>query len=509
MRPLRRSVALALLFLLPLAQTACICFGAREERAARPVPTERPAAPPAVAERGDGLAYPTGNAATSALWVEKHAPSEVVVGEPFAYEIRIENLTPDPILGITVEDRLPRGFRLEEQDAAVGEEGVVLLRIDRLEGRETRTLRLRGTALEAGTLTNCVSVSVDNEWCLSHEAVRPSLSISKTGPEEVSACDTIRYEIVVTNDGEGTVRGVVVEDDLPEGLQALAEGTRFEVGDLATGDSRRFVVEARPTRTGTFTNRAIARGAGGVAADSEEVVTRVVRPALELDVECPGVRFGGQTIDARIVVSNTGDGRVPALALEVPVPAGSSFVSAEDGGALRGGTVVWALPALEPGAAHETGLVLRAERLGPLTIEARAEGACAEPVSASCTTEVRGIPAVLLEVVDMQDPVAVGDLETYVIRVTNQGTLADTGLRVVCELEDEMRFVEASGPTPGRAEDGVVTFEPLPSLAPKEQAAWRVVVRAVAPGDVRFHVRLETDELGRPVEETEATHFYE
>jgi hypothetical protein len=37
---------------------------------------------------------------------------------------------------------------------------------------------------------------------------------------------------------------------------------------------------------------------------------------------------------------------------------------------------------------------------------------------------------------------------------------------------------------------------------------WRVVVRAVEPGDVRMKVTLTSDQLTRPVEKTEATNFY-
>jgi hypothetical protein len=36
-----------------------------------------------------------------------------------------------------------------------------------------------------------------------------------------------------------------------------------------------------------------------------------------------------------------------------------------------------------------------------------------------------------------------------------------------------------------------------------------VVVSAVRPGDVRFKVIMNSDELTRPVEESEATHLYE
>jgi hypothetical protein len=72
-----------------------------------------------------------------------------------------------------------------------------------------------------------------------------------------------------------------------------------------------------------------------------------------------------------------------------------------------------------------------------------------------------------------------------------------------------MSHISSSGVTRSSAEGSKVTFQPLGSLAPGEKAEWRVNVRAVSAGDVRFKVDMNTDQLSRPVEETEATHLYE
>lgn len=117
----------------------------------------------------------------------------------------------------------------------------------------------------------------------------------------------------------------------------------------------------------------------------------------------------------------------------------------------------------------------------------------------------------MLEVIDVDDPVEVGKDTTYIITVTNQGSDHSRNVRVTCALEAGMEYVSSSGPTTGTlgAEGKVVAFEPLPSLAPKAKASWKVGVRALSEGDVRFKVGMTDDRLERPVEETEATHFYE
>jgi uncharacterized repeat protein (TIGR01451 family) len=124
-------------------------------------------------------------------------------------------------------------------------------------------------------------------------------------------------------------------------------------------------------------------------------------------------------------------------------------------------------------------------------------------------TSVTGIPALALEVVDIEDPVRIGSRATYVIRVENQGSATATNIRIGCLLENNVQYVSSAGATASSQEGQTIRFFPLGSLAPKAQAAWRVVVEAVREGDVRFKAVMNADQLSRPVEETESTHIYD
>ena len=74
--------------------------------------------------------------------------------------------------------------------------------------------------------------------------------------------------------------------------------------------------------------------------------------------------------------------------------------------------------------------LLAARQLGPLTFASSANGASGTAKSSSCTTEVVGVPAILLEVVDVEDPVEVGKEAVYDIKVTNQGSAIGTNIRI-------------------------------------------------------------------------------
>jgi len=191
------------------------------------------------------------------------------------------------------------------------------------------------------------------------------------------------------------------------------------------------------------------------------------------------------------------------------LPAGAKFVSATGGGQMTAGKVTWKLGTLAAGSSKKLSVTVMPEKSGTYTDVATATATCAEGVRASAQTVIAGIPAVLLEVIDIEDPIEIGSNTTYVIVATNQGSSDGTNISIVCTLEENAQYVSSSGATTGRAQANQVVFQPLTRLAPKAKATWRVVVKAVKPGDVRFKVTMNTDQITRPVEETEATHLYE
>jgi hypothetical protein len=140
---------------------------------------------------------------------------------------------------------------------------------------------------------------------------------------------------------------------------------------------------------------------------------------------------------------------------------------------------------------------------------ATATAYCTETVTDSAKTSITGIPASRLQVIDLEDPVEVSHTTTYLITVVNEGSAADSNVRIVCTLDDKVQYVSSAGATAGSLMGKTVNFAPLRTLEPKAKATWRVVVRGARAGDVRFKVSMHTDQLALPIEHTEATHIYE
>ena len=144
-----------------------------------------------------------------------------------------------------------------------------------------------------------------------------------------------------------------------------------------------------------------------------------------------------------------------------------------------------------------------------VTAFASAKAKAADKVDTTIITDVAGIAGLLSTLVDTNDPVPLGDNEIYVITANNTGSLDATKIGITCVLPDSMEFVESTGATKGNIDGNILTFESLPALAPNAEAKWKVVVKALKPGDVRFKVSVTSEQLERPVELIESTHFYE
>ena len=455
-------------------------------------------------------AYPTGRQASSVILLEKIAPRQVGVGEPFDYILKVTNLTDLRVEDVSVTDKFPANFKVASTDPKANSMAgnVGNWQLGEFAPHESKTITVKGSAAGTGTLTQCANVDYTIPSCIDIEVVEPRLKLVQSAPSDVLLCDLIPIKYEVCNPGSGTTKDAIVTAALPAGLKTLEGQTsvNLNAGPLAPGACREFTVNARATKAGAYTNKSAA-AAGSLRAASNVTKTTVHQPVLAIEQTCPKTILLGRTFASVITVRNTGDAASANTVLEATVPAGASLLRASDSGLQSEGKVVWNLGSLAAKGSKEVTMTLSAG-IGTHSSRSSVKGACADAVADTCSTKVIGIPAILLEVVDVEDPIEVGANETYIITATNQGTLADTNIKIVATLEANQAYVSSGGATNGTAKGAVITFAPLASLAPKAKATWKVVVKAVKEGDVRFKVSMTSDQLTRSVDETEATYLY-
>ncbi|MBL9149467.1 MAG: DUF11 domain-containing protein [Phycisphaerae bacterium] len=463
---------------------------------------------------GTELAFPTGDKRTSTILLRQSAPSEMRVGQEYEYTIDVINLTKGDLQNVVVNSENFSNITYISSTppfTKVGQDDLAWL-IGDLPAGATKTIKVKAKANALGTATNCLSVSYANVLCIATNVVQPALQLTKTAtPELCGTCDEVKLTYEVKNTGTGVAEKTVIKDTLPAGLTTVDGKSVVELnaGDVAAGASKPFTVMAKAAKSGTFSSAATATAYPGLTAQSASPTTVVKQPNLTVTCDASSKVFVGRDITYKFTVKNTGDCPASNASIKAPIPANTTFVSADNGGRVEGGNVVWSMASVAAGQTATVSMKVKPNGIGNAPITATAMATCVQPATTNCATAVEGIPAILLEVVDTIDPVEVGGETTFVATVTNQGSADDDDIRIVLTLPAEMEFVSCDGPGPKATVNGkTVNLGPVSDLFPQQKAVWTIRVKATGSGDVRSQWSMTSKQFTKPILETESTTLF-
>ncbi len=322
---------------------------------------------------------------------------------------------------------------------------------------------------------NLPSIELDKSW-----AIAPGGDLDASGTP--SPGDILRYSITVTNGGLAAATNLVISDPISDPNLSLVVGSvtagagavittgngggdttiRVDYASFAGGgnsDTISYDVQvANPVAAGVSTLTNWASGDCDELPsepsddpttgpdDDPTVVPLDAAPdiAVTKDDGITEVRPGG-ALSYTITVSNLGNQGATGVVLSDPIPAGTSFVSASDGGAESGGTVTWPAFSLAAGASVTRTLNIQVNDPAPVgqaTVDNTAtaaddgtNGTDSDPTNNTDTDSDTLIQSDLAIVKsDSPDPVRAGETLTYTLAVTNNGPSADTNVTVTDTL---------------------------------------------------------------------------
>jgi uncharacterized repeat protein (TIGR01451 family) len=442
--------------------------------------------------------------------VELTAPKSINLGKPLVVEIVVKNTGSRPAERVRVEQELPASVRLLKTEPE-GErtQRRVSWSLGSLAAGSERWLKLTLEAVEEGEFT-CQPVVSHSPAATTSKLTWPRLALRQKQSQEAVLGEEVALVIEVSNPGTGPASGVILQHRLPPGLQhPRGDYLEKDVGELAPGESKDIALSVKAATKGSQVSQVTAKGDDGLEAKLEAVI-RVGQPDLRLTLTGPGQRYLNTEAIFTIEVKNPGDAPARQVQIINALPEDLRFDSASDGGQFDKTTriVTWTLDPLVGGANKLLNLKTTPVRTGVMTCrvtgraEPRLEG------HADATLEVLGVPALLLEVVDADDPLAVGEETVYEIRVKNQGSASNTRVQIIALLPDGLALVRAEGETPHRSQGKQVIFEPLDELKAEGEVVYRLKVRGTTPGDYRTRVQLQSEQLRIPVCEEESTKVY-
>ncbi|BAL80367.1 DUF7619 domain-containing protein [Caldisericum exile] len=373
----------------------------------------------------------------------------------------------------------------------------------------------------------------------------PNLHITKTGPSNVNAGDTITYTVEYWNDGNMTATGVVITETYDANVEFISAtpspdtGTnnRWTIGNVFVDNTHHTItitVKVKsPLPNGTVIHNTVTIDSDQTDPKDATFDTTVgsapILTITKVDTQDPVQ--AGDNIIYTITVGNTGNAPATNVVVIDTIPANTTFVSARfiskagtiDAPTVGGtGTVKWTLTgSLNPNEEFVVELIVKVNK--PLDngtiIHNTAHVSCAEDTSgkdSSTDTKVESAPILLIDKVDLHDPVNAGDNITYRITISNTGNMNAHNVIITDTVPNNTTFVSASfitgsgtitAPNPGST--GTVTYTLSNTLDIGTSVVVELVVKTNTPlpngTQIQNTASVKSSEIQTPITDSEIT----
>ncbi|MFA7681891.1 MAG: hypothetical protein WCX61_02575, partial [Candidatus Peribacteraceae bacterium] len=428
----------------------------------------------------DTTTVQTGATGKSAdLRITKSGPGTVQSGSTLSYTISVTNDGPDSATGVTITDVIPTGlsFVSADADCALQSTNVVCTHSGPLTSGSTDTFQItlkpQQTLACNSSITNTSSVtagtpdpdaidntsnSVQTTLLCNGPTDQPTFSISKTdGRTTVQPGETLTYTITVTNTSAVNATNARVNDILPSQLTYLSSSDSGQHSSgmvtwtglsIAAGASKTLTVQTQVQSTvpdGTIIRNVAAVGINLAQDDTTVQGSTQTNVTIDLTDSIDPVE-PCQSYNYNVRVTNLNASPVSGLLVKLMMDQDTTFLTADNGGSHSNDIVTWS----------------------NVSIAANGYTTLTATVKADCTTETDDIlrawastnnamdeettrvddggtngQDVTISITDSPDPVEIGEVLSYSIRVCNEES-TQRDIDVTAFLDEDTSFLDAS-----------------------------------------------------------------
>lgn len=484
---------------------------------------------------GAGERIVLGQATTTKTWTAQaqelslriSGPAEAAAGGGATYRIEVANPSSLAMTSGTVTLTLPPGttFSSATLQPTYTAADRVEWQLGNFGGQGSQMWDVTLRADRPGTLNVCAGLQAADgrnaQDCTTTTVLvgGATLDVQMTGPQQALVGDEVTFQILLTNRSAVPISGLVLVNRFDQGLAHEVSGSPIErdLPDLAPGQSTRTEVTFRATQPGQQCSRVEARGSGGVRSQAEACVSvfesQREQPAqLEVTKRGPARAAVGEKAEFVIDITNNGSTAVNNLRVVDSYDSSLVPIEATDGYETSGPNLAWTIDTLPPGRTVRLQVNCRCAQVAPRAcnrvVVGTQEGARAQ--SEACVEVGTGGGALSLTVTDLRDFVAVGKELSYEILVKNNAAAPDQQVVVTVVVPPELTPVSVGtrGPSAHTIDRQTVRFEPVAEIRPQETLVYRIVVRAVRPGEVTLRALLRSSRSLGTIEQAETTSIF-
>ncbi len=422
------------------------------------------------------------------LILEKSGPATSFPGQDVTYTIAVTNTGGTPASNVVLMDSLPLGLTYQSSNpAGVYASGILTWNVGVVDPGKTLTFQITAR-VDSGIENNSHLVDTamatwkdplgqDHGPVTTQAATEiftlPQVTIVKSGPASSYASATFAFTLQVCNVGGTDAQNVIVQDNLPAGLNYVSSNPSGTYSDrtitwslltLAAGACTNLTLTvqvAAGTPETTLVNIAGATwndllGAAGPQSTSSSIIIKA-GPSLTVTKSGPDQAMIGSNMTYSNEVCNAGGTAAENVSVIDMVPLGFEFVSANLGGTYNpsSGMVTWSLASLAPESCQTFTVTLRAACSLPpgsalvntAMIGWQGPGGAPDYGPVFATKQTQLDRQVLLSKVGSPRQVAPGADITYTITLKNIGTTPLTNVVVRETYDANVSFLNAT-PSP-------------------------------------------------------------
>jgi uncharacterized repeat protein (TIGR01451 family) len=410
---------------------------------------------------------------------------------------------------VVVIDQIPTGTDVVEIAPLVepAADGSVRWNLGTLAPGADSVITIKLMPRSEGEIGSVAEVTFKAQASTRTTSTRPQVQVEIGAPESVLIGETASIKMTITNKGSGTASDLFLDAVLPEGfMHPAGRELQSPLGNLTPGATKTISLPLKAARAGEYEIAFSATNESNVQV-TESVQVRVVAPQLELAISGSKLRYLERPATYQVAVANPGTAPADDVAIEMFLPKGMKFVSANNSGQYdrSSNSVHWHLERLPAGAKGEVQVSIIPQELGLQKL--RVEGSTKSGIKESeeRAIQVEGISELEFSINDTEDPVDVGSNTGYEILVTNRGSQAANNVQLSVDFPAELEPIEGTGTTTARVGNNQVSFDPVARLAPGDKAVFKIAARGIRAGDSRVRVQILSDDLRNPITKEERT----
>ncbi len=448
-----------------------------------------------------------------ALAVQKIAPREVQVNREATFELIVKNTGRSSAENVQVHDFVPDGARFVSAVPGPTQnvDGRISWDLGTMAPGQQVSIQTKILPERPGDMGSVAHVTFGAQASAKTVCTQPQLSMRHESPESILIGQDFVLNIFVENKGNGAADDVVLQEDVPEGLE-FAGGQKeleYAIGTLQPGETRNIQLRLRAARVGQVRNVLVAHGAGKLQAN-DVVNLRIVAPQMNLQADGPTRKFLNRPATHTFSVANQGTAPATNMQLVARLPRGLKFASANNQGQYDPGNhlVVWRLSKLDPEKTGSVELTTIPVATGSLEIQVQAIADLNQQQQITRSLVVEQLSELFFDIDDSADAIEVGTGTTFRVRVVNQGQIPATNVNVQVDFAEGIRPESVEGNIRNQIREQAVVLEPISNLAPGQEVSFVIRANAVAAGEHRTVVSVKSDDRDIAISKEESTHVY-